>query len=130
MSGVEARLQELLALLAALAALGLRLAEEVRELRVVVALGVLDVLLEAQHVVEACLGEPDDVVGLVLGAGYLSGFSSGHGWTLLSIGYFMFVPVQRGAERAFDDCRSARPEPAAAADAEPVAGPTAGPEGP
>src|SRR5215210_9354444 len=87
MSGVEARLQELLALLSALAALGLGLAEEVRELGVVVTLGVLDVLLEAQHVVEACLGEPDDVVGLVLGPGYLAGLCGGHDLTLLLIGY-------------------------------------------
>src|SRR6266568_4700730 len=67
--------QQLLALLGALAALRLRLAEEVRELAVAVALGVLDVLLQAQRVAQAGLGEPDDVVVLVLGTGELAGLA-------------------------------------------------------
>src|SRR3954447_1482216 len=48
--------QQRLALLGALAAVRLRLAEQVRDLVVPVALGVLDVGLQAQGVVQACLG--------------------------------------------------------------------------
>src|SRR4051812_50090212 len=92
LSGLQARLQELLALLAAAAARLLRLAEEVRQLGVVVALGVLDVLLETQDVVEACLGVPDDVVGLVLRPSHLACFSGAHGWSLPSFGYVCHIP--------------------------------------
>jgi hypothetical protein len=59
----------LLALVGAL----LRAPEELREIGVAVALGVLGVLLEAQRVAQALLREPDDVVVLVLGAGDLPG---------------------------------------------------------
>src|SRR4051812_48518579 len=77
----------LLALLGALAALTLRAAEEVGELVVAVPLGVLDVGLEAQRVVQALLHEPDDVVVLVLGAGYLAGLlGSGSHWSLPLVG--------------------------------------------
>src|SRR4051812_23064249 len=62
-----------LALLAALAALCLGAAEEVRELGVPVAFGVLDVGLEPQRVAQALLCEPDQVVVLVLRAGDLAG---------------------------------------------------------
>jgi hypothetical protein len=61
--------QQLLALLSALAALGLRLPEEVGELRIPLTLGVADVGLQPQHVAQAHLGEPDDVVVLVGGPG-------------------------------------------------------------
>src|SRR3954471_10800349 len=61
--------EQLLALLGALAAVRLRLAEQVRDLVVPVALGVLDVGLQAQGVAQAGLGVPDEVVVLVLGAG-------------------------------------------------------------
>jgi hypothetical protein len=57
--------------------LSLRAAEEVRELRVAVTLRVLRVLLEAQSVAQTLLGEPDDVVVLVLGAGDLPGLLVG-----------------------------------------------------
>src|SRR3954447_9664659 len=72
---LEAALQQLLALLGALLALVLGLAEELREIVVALALGVLDVALETQRVRQALLGEPDDVVVLVLGACDLSGLS-------------------------------------------------------
>src|SRR5215208_1176240 len=65
--------QQLLALLGALAALRLGLAEEPGEFGVAVAFRVLDIGLQAQGVTKARLGEPDDVVILVLGAGDLSG---------------------------------------------------------
>jgi hypothetical protein len=70
---LEPALQQLLALLGALLALVLGLAEEVREVGVVLALGVLDVALQAKSVRQALLGEPDDVVVLVLGAGDVAG---------------------------------------------------------
>src|SRR3954447_14909682 len=70
---LQAALQQSLALLGSLLALMLSLAEEVRQLRVVLALRVLDVGLEAQGVVETRFGEPDDVVVLVLGAGDVAG---------------------------------------------------------
>src|SRR5919108_598153 len=73
MSG-EALAQELLALLATLAAGTLRAAEELGELRVAGALGVLDVGLEAKRVAQRLLGEPDEVVVLVGGAGDLAAF--------------------------------------------------------
>src|SRR5829696_3572528 len=71
-STAEASPQQLLALLRALPALALGAPEEVGELGVAVAGGVLDVGLEPQRVVQALLDEPDDVVVLVLGAGYLA----------------------------------------------------------
>src|SRR5918992_828669 len=73
-STADAGLEHRLALLGALAALALGPAEEVGELLVAVALGVLHVRLEAQGVVQALLGEPDDVVVLVLGPGDLAAF--------------------------------------------------------
>src|SRR5919109_4790257 len=77
--------QELLALLPALAAGALRAAEEVGELRVAGALGVLDVGLQAQRVAQRLLGEPDEVVVLVGGAGDFAAFGlRGHEWNLLS----------------------------------------------
>src|ERR1043165_5162014 len=72
MSAGEALAQEVVALLAALAAGALGTAEELGQLRVAVALGVLDVGLEAQRVAQRLLGEPDEVVVLVLGAGDLA----------------------------------------------------------
>src|SRR5215207_10695790 len=65
--------EQVLALLGALAARLLGALEEVRQLGVALALGVLLVGLEAQHVGQALLREPDDVVVLVLGAGDLTG---------------------------------------------------------
>src|SRR5215216_3284287 len=77
-SAAQPLTQQLLALLGALAALGLGLAEEGGELGVALAFGVLDVGLQPQGVAQAGLGEPDDVVVLVLGAGDLSSFAAGH----------------------------------------------------
>jgi len=77
-SGEDATAQHFLALLRALAALVLRATEEVGELLVALALRVLDVLLQPQHVVEALLGEPEDVVVLVLGPGDAAGLLRGH----------------------------------------------------
>ena len=55
---LEPALEQLLALLGALLALVLSFSEELNELRVVLALRVLDVDLEAQGVGQALLGEP------------------------------------------------------------------------
>src|SRR3954467_3770287 len=71
MSAGEALAEQLLALLAALAALALSAAEELGELAVAVALGILRVLLHAQGVAQALLCEPQEVVVLVLRAGDL-----------------------------------------------------------
>jgi len=57
--------EQVLSLLGALAALRLRLPEEVSQLGVAVAIGVLDVGFQAQRIAQALLGEPDDVVVLV-----------------------------------------------------------------
>src|SRR5215212_2940559 len=77
--------QQLLALLGALAALRLGLAEEPGEFGVAVAFRVLDIGLQAQGVTKARLGEPDDVVILVLGAGDLSGLAAAGHVRLLEI---------------------------------------------
>src|SRR5690606_26685815 len=76
--GVEARGQQPLALLGALDALVLRLAEQLRRLLVARSLRVLDVVLEAQGVAQARLGEPDDVVVLVHRAGDVTGLRHAH----------------------------------------------------
>src|SRR6185436_3865261 len=81
----EAGAQHLLALLAALAALRLGPPEEVGEFGVAVAFGVLDVGLESKRVAQARLREPDDVVGLVLGAGDLAGLGAARHCGLLSV---------------------------------------------
>src|SRR5688572_29261365 len=65
--------EQVLALLGALATRLLGALEEVGQLGVALALGILLVGLETQHVGQALLGEPDDVVVLVLGAGDLTG---------------------------------------------------------
>src|SRR5215213_6547967 len=65
--------EQFLALLGALAAGLLGALEELGEVGIAVALGVLAIRLEAQHVRQALLREPDDVVVLVLGAGDLTG---------------------------------------------------------
>src|SRR3954452_5167581 len=70
--------QQLLALLGALAARLLSAAEELGEVGIALAVGVLGVGLEAEHVVEALLGEPDDVVVLVLGARHVTGLLRCH----------------------------------------------------
>src|SRR4051794_16652329 len=77
----EAAREQLLALFSALAALTLRSAEEVGELGISVAVGVLDVDLEAESVAQARLGEPNQVVVLVLGAGDVPrlAVAAGHG---------------------------------------------------
>src|SRR5436190_1088445 len=77
-SAGQALTQQALALLCALAALAPGAAEELRELGVAVALGVLGVLLHAQRVAQALLGEPDQVVVLVLRARDLSGLFGHH----------------------------------------------------
>ncbi len=66
--------EQVLSLLGALAALRLRPPEEVSQLGVAVAVGVLDVGSQAQRIAQALLGEPDDVVVLVGGAGGLATF--------------------------------------------------------
>src|SRR3954470_3184824 len=68
-SARQALLEQLLALLAALAAGLLRTAEEAREIVIAVALSVFDIGLQAQCVAQRLLGEPDQVVVLVLRAG-------------------------------------------------------------
>src|SRR3954447_11466455 len=65
----QALLQELLAPLTAAAARVLGALEELRELLVAVALGVLLVLREPERVAQRLLREPDQVVVLVLGPG-------------------------------------------------------------
>jgi hypothetical protein len=78
--------EQLLALLGALAALALGPAEEVGQLAVAVAFGVLDVALQPQGVAQARLGEPDDVVVPVLGPGDLAGLAgAGHLRLLMAI---------------------------------------------
>src|SRR5699024_8396496 len=71
--------QQRLTLLGTLGALALGLGEELGELGVTVALGVLDVALQAHGVAQAGLGEPHEVVVLVLRAGDLTGFLARHG---------------------------------------------------
>src|SRR4051794_2668723 len=73
-SAGEPLAQEVLALVRALLALALGPAEELGELVVAVALRVACVLVHAQCVAQALLREPDEVVVLVLGSGYLSSF--------------------------------------------------------
>src|SRR5688572_3759113 len=104
----QALLQQRLALLGALAARALGAAEELGEIVVAVALGVLDVLLEPERVAEALLGEPDDVVVLVLGAGDLTGLGGGcrlHGSPFVSGSrprlpvFSRFTPAKAGPPR-------------------------------
>jgi hypothetical protein len=58
---------------------GLRLAEQFGHLAIAVTIGVLNVVLEPERVVEALFGEPNEVVILVFGAGHLTGFGGcGH----------------------------------------------------
>src|SRR5215213_5237068 len=71
-SAAQTGLEQRLALLGALAALALRAAEELCELVVAVALRIGPVLLHPQCVAQALLGEPDEVVVLVLRAGDLA----------------------------------------------------------
>src|SRR3954449_11001715 len=73
----QATLEQRLPSLGALAAVGLRLAEQLGDLRVTAPLGVLDVQLEAHRVAQAGLGVPDEVVVLVRGAGDVAGLA-GH----------------------------------------------------
>src|SRR5215213_7806898 len=71
-SAAQTGLEQRLALLGALAALALRAAEELCELVVAVALRIGPVLLHPQCVAQALLGEPDEVVVLVLRASDLA----------------------------------------------------------
>src|SRR5436190_1141384 len=64
--GTQTSLQQLLALLGTLAALGLSATEEVRQLAVALPLRVPDVGLKPKNVAETGFCEPDDVVVLVL----------------------------------------------------------------
>src|SRR5487761_213235 len=82
--GGKPRPEQLLTEVGALAAVGLRLAEQVRGLLVAVPLRVLNVGLQPQRVVQAGLGVPDEVVILVLGPGDVPGFGLGHRGVLLS----------------------------------------------
>src|SRR3954447_7956023 len=91
-SGAESLREHLLAQLAALAALRLGLAEQRRQLVVAIAFRVLDVLLEAQRVRQRLLGEPDQVVVLVLRARYLAGLLGAAHAALLSLGLSRSLP--------------------------------------
>src|SRR3954453_13531806 len=91
-SGAEPLREHLLAELAALAALRLGLAEQRRQLVVAIAFRVLDVLLEAQRVRQRLLGEPDQVVVLVLRARYLAGPLGAAHAALLSLGLSRSLP--------------------------------------
>src|SRR5205823_5690520 len=62
----------------ALAAIGLRFAEELRQLAIALALRVLNVGLQPQRVVQAFFGEPDQVVILVRCPSDLAGLVSSH----------------------------------------------------
>src|SRR4051812_36153220 len=77
-SAAQPRLEQCLALLAALAARARGGGKKVGELFAPGALGILHVLLEPQHVAEALLREPDDVVVLVRRAGDLARLSACH----------------------------------------------------
>ncbi len=68
-SAGESGPEQLLALLATLAALGLRLAEELSELRVAGPFSVIDEHLKAHDIAQARLSEPNDVVVLICGTG-------------------------------------------------------------
>src|SRR3954451_2507709 len=129
-SAVEPRLQELLALLATAAAGLLCLAEEVGELGVVVPLGVLDVLVEAQHVVEARLGVPDDVVRLVLGSCLLAGLSGAHCCGLLSFGYGGSVPEHMEPNVKLTVAEVPAPSPPQQPEPSPTPAPQPDPKGP
>ena len=72
----QPRAEKLLALLGSLSTIRLSLAEQFRKLTVPVALGVLDVGVQAKRVAEALLGKPDEVVVLVPGAGDLPGLGA------------------------------------------------------
>src|ERR1700712_5354052 len=65
----QARTEQPFALLGPLLAGLLGTPEEISQVGIARPVGVFGVVLEPQHVVEALLGEPDDVVVLVLGAG-------------------------------------------------------------
>src|SRR5215204_2631286 len=107
-AGGEAGGHHLLALLRALAALVLRLAKELRELVVALALGVLDVRLESQGVAEARLREPDDVVVLVLGAGDVTGLGGAHSAAPFPISAsFHALPATRAVTRELCDWEAA-----------------------
>src|SRR5262249_56924275 len=68
------RPQQLLADLGALLAVGLCLTEEFGELTVATALGIGDERLEPENIIQATLGEPDQVVVLVSRAGHVTRF--------------------------------------------------------
>src|SRR3954465_15517678 len=75
--------QQLLAHLGALAAVGLGAAEQIGQFGVARAFGVLDVDVQAEGVVQACLDVPDEVVVLVLRASDVAGLGSGGHRSLL-----------------------------------------------
>src|SRR3954447_7491259 len=130
LSAAESRLQQLLALLAAPAARLLRLAGEVPELGVVVALRVLDVGVQAQHVVEAGLRVPDDVVGLVLCACLLAGLGCRHCWGLLSLGYGGLIPEQTESNVTATVAEVPAPSPPQQPEPSPSPAPQPDPKGP
>src|SRR3954449_1843219 len=88
----EPLLERLLALLATAAARLLRPLEEVGQLGVAVPLRVLRVLLHPQRVAQALLGEPDEVVVLVLRPGYLAGLLRARLHLCLLVGLQSDVP--------------------------------------
>src|SRR5690606_34107940 len=77
-SSGQALPEQILALFGTLATFLLRLAEELGEFVVAVALGVTDVGLQPQRVAQTRLDEPDDVVVLVLRAGHVTGLGRRH----------------------------------------------------
>ena len=72
-SAGDTGLQQGRALLGALPAVGLSTPEQIGGLVVAVLLGVVDVLLEPQRIVDAGLGLPQQVVIIVLGSGHGTG---------------------------------------------------------
>src|ERR671911_1701845 len=104
-SAAETAREQLLALLSALAALTLGSAEELGELGISVALGILDVPLEAEGVAQARLGEPDDVVVLVLGARDLPGLASAAGHDAPPSRLVLYTNLYPGGQR----CNHPRP---------------------
>src|SRR5690625_4416542 len=75
-SAAEAGGEQSLTEFGSLAAVRLRLEEEVGHLVVARALGIGDVLLQPQRVAQAGFGVPDEVVVLVFGAGHVTGFAT------------------------------------------------------
>src|SRR5690242_14033658 len=110
----ESLAEHLLRLVGALAALALGPAEEVGQLTVAVPLGILDVGVQPQHVVHARLGEPDDVVVLVLRTGHVAGLGGRHRVASLRVSPLTPTRPRRGYASAAGARRSMMPASRAA----------------